>query len=338
MNFPVISKEELVKRLKPRKGILRMVLDTDTFNEVDDQFALSYALRSPDRLKVEAVYAAPFLNKKATSPADGMEKSYREIIKIMNILGKKTEGVVFRGSTGYLPDANTPVDSDAARDLVKKARASSPEDPLYVVSIAAITNIASAILLDPSIINNIVVVWLGGHPLYWPQTKEFNLFQDIHASRLIFDCGVPLVTIPCMGVASNLATTDYELKNYLAGKSKIGDYLYNTVANYGKGGEVLEEYNAAMDIYLSGNNDSECEEFACKVSEDANAWSKIIWDISAIAYLINPWWTPSIVTSTPLLTDQLTWSFDPSRHPFRTVRFIKRDLVFGDMFKKLAKD
>jgi hypothetical protein len=60
MTFPKLTKEEMVTRLAPPSGKVRMVLDTDTYNEVDDQFALSYALMSPEKLDVEAVYAAPF--------------------------------------------------------------------------------------------------------------------------------------------------------------------------------------------------------------------------------------------------------------------------------------
>ena len=56
-----------------------MVLDTDTYNEIDDQFALVYALLSPERLNVEAIYAAPFHNKRSQGPEDGMHRSYDEI-------------------------------------------------------------------------------------------------------------------------------------------------------------------------------------------------------------------------------------------------------------------
>ena len=55
-----------------------MVLDTDTYNEIDDQFALAYAVLSPERIDLQAVYAAPFKNQRSESPGDGMEKSYQE--------------------------------------------------------------------------------------------------------------------------------------------------------------------------------------------------------------------------------------------------------------------
>ena len=58
--------------------MIRMILDTDTYNEVDDQFALVYVLLSPEAVKVVAIHAAPFHNKNSPGPCDGMERSYQE--------------------------------------------------------------------------------------------------------------------------------------------------------------------------------------------------------------------------------------------------------------------
>jgi len=67
--------QDLLKRLQLPQGVVDMVLDTDTYNEVDDQFALCYALCSPERINMLAVYAAPFHNDRSTGPEDGMVKS-----------------------------------------------------------------------------------------------------------------------------------------------------------------------------------------------------------------------------------------------------------------------
>ena len=77
----------LRERLKLPAGPVQIVLDTDTYNEVDDQFALAYALLSPEAMTVEAVYAAPFTNSRSSGPADGMERSYQEIHRILDVLG-----------------------------------------------------------------------------------------------------------------------------------------------------------------------------------------------------------------------------------------------------------
>jgi len=150
--FPALTESERLKRLAPVKGKVRMVLDTDAYNEVDDQFAIAYSLLSPERLDVEAIYAAPFLNRQSTGPGDGMEKSYHEILRVLDRMGGAADRVadrdfVFRGSKTFLSSNRTPVDSPAARDLVE--RAMSSRDLLYVVAIGAPTNVASAILLNP---------------------------------------------------------------------------------------------------------------------------------------------------------------------------------------------
>ena len=217
--FPRIDEVVRINQLRPPQGVVRMVFDTDTYNEIDDQFALAYALLSEEKVKVEAVYAAPFHNDRSDGPGDGMEKSYQEILRLMKMLKKSSDGMVFRGSTDYLRDVSKPHRSEAALDLVQKAMKSTPENPLYVVSVGCITNVASAILIDPQIIKNIVVVWLGGNNLDWPTQREFNLVQDVLAAQVIFNSGVPLVITPCQGVVSHFHTTIPELAHYLKGKN-----------------------------------------------------------------------------------------------------------------------
>lgn len=302
MNYPVISDSLRLSRLAPPAGKVRAVLDTDTFNEIDDQFALVYALLSPERIKLDAIYAAPFWNDLSDGPKDGMEKSYEEIGRILTRLGHEEEGFVFRGSDSYLPGAATPVDSPAARDLVQKALAAPDDEPLYVIAIGAITNIASAILLEPSIISKIVVVWLGGHQLSWRDTKEFNLAQDIHASRVMFDSGVPLVLVPCHGVASHLITTLPEIKHFVQGQGEIGAFL-------------AERYEGC--------------------SDDHYGYSRVIWDLSAVAYLVDPSLVPADLVHSPVLTDQVTWSVDSRRHLIRCASAVHRDGIFKDLFRKL---
>ena len=156
--------------------------------------------------------------------------------------------------------------------------------------------------MDPSIIRRIRIVWLGGNARWWPTAREFNLMQDLHASRTVFDCGVPLVQIPCMNVTSHLHVSVAELESSLRGTSSIGDYLVDIVSAY---------------------------------HEDHFGWSKVIWDISATAYLVNPEWFAADLVHSPILTDGLTWSFDESRHLIRAVRSINRDAVFRDVFRKI---
>lgn len=277
-----------------------MVLDTDTYNEIDDQFAVVYSLLS-EKINVEAIHAAPFHNSRSDGPGDGMEKSYEEILRLLERLDHPHEDFVFRGSTTYLPRRSTPVESESTENLIKLAMMDR-DAPLYVAAIGAITNVASAILLEPKIIERIVIVWLGGQPYYWPTAREFNLQQDIPASQIIFDCGVPLIHIPCKNVSEHIRTTVPEMERYVKGRGAIGDYLY----------EIFVEYH-----------------------RDHYAWSKVIWDISAMAWLLDSRWIPSHIAPSPILNNEGRWSFDPSRHFTRVAVNANRDAIFGDLFRKL---
>lgn len=303
-NFPKMEETFRLNQLEPPNNKIRMVLDTDTYNEVDDQFALVYAYLSKEKIQLEAIYAAPFHNSRSEGSADGMEKSYQEILRLLKMLDKSPEAYAYRGSDRYLEDVTKPILSDAALDLVKKAMASSPGDPLYVVPVGCITNIASAILIEPKIIENIVVVWLGGNDLNWPHQKEFNLMQDVLAARVVFDSGVPFVVMPCRPVVSHFHTTLPELKHYFEGKNELSDYLYNIVVEY------------------SGGRD---------------AYSKVIWDVTAVAWLVNPGWIKTNLVHSPVLTDQVTFSVDHSRHFIRMATSLNRDAIYKDLFEKIAK-
>lgn len=296
-----------IERLQPITGQVRAVIDTDTYNEIDDQFAIVHALLSPERMQVEAIYAAPFYAEfapkpRSTGPGDGMEKSYDEILRVLSLLGRSADGLVHRGSVEYLPDDKTPAASSAAvDDLIARAR--NGDGLLYVIAIGAITNVASAILRAPDIIDNIVVVWLGSHAHWWPHTREFNHHQDIPGVRVVFGSGVPLVHIPCLGVASHLLTSPAEMVDQVKGKSAIGDYLCELVETY--------EYRQQQ------------------------GWSKVIWDIACVAWMLDARWVPSQLTHSPIAQDDGTFSYSKDRHLIRQAYWIARDPVYQDMFSKL---
>jgi len=301
MEFPKLTDARMIARLEPPAGKARVVLDTDTYNEIDDQFALVYSLLSAESVDVEAVYAAPFHNRRSGGPGDGMEKSYEEIVRVLDRLGRSPGGLAYRGSDRWLRSVDEPIESDATHDLIERAMADR-DGPLYVLAIGAVTNVASALLLEPRLVERIVVVWLGGQPHYWPSAAEFNLAGNLLASQVLFDCGVPLVHLPCHHVAEQLRTTIPEMERYVKGRGAIGDYLFG--------------------IFLDHVG-------------DGYARSKVIWDIISVAWMVDPGWVPTELVHAPRLTDQTTYSADNGRHFMRVGVWVDRDAVFADLFRKL---
>ena len=304
-----MTSEQFMKNLSVPSGQIDCVLDTDTYNEIDDQYALSLMVKS-EKCNVRALYAAPFFNANSSSPEDGMERSYEEILNLLTLMGnEELKNCVYKGSRQYLPDEKTPVESPAAMHLAELASGYSPEKPLYVVAIGAITNVASALLIRPEIKENIVLVWLGGHSEQWFDTNEFNMMQDVAAARVVFGCGCPLVQLPCMGVASTFYVSGPELEFWLKGKNPLCDYLAKHTI------EAAEEY------------------------AKGRVWSRVIWDVTAVAWLLNDGDRFMFSEIIPALIPQYDhhYSHDIRRHPMRRVTFIHRDSLLQALVETLTK-
>lgn len=298
----MLTQEQRLKNLQVPTGPVDVVMDTDAAAEIDDQFAIAYMFRSP-KLRVKAMYAAPF----PTDPKPNMELSYLEIQKMLGLLGEDVP--VFRGAEGYLPDGNTPVVTEAAQDLARRADSYSPENPLYVIAIGVITNVASAILLNPKVAENTVVIWLGGHAHHYPDTNEFNMRQDLPAACVVMGSGVPFVQLPCRGVVDVFSTTRPELEYWLRGKNPATEYLLDNT------------------IRIAG------------IYAKAPTWSRVIWDVTAVAWLLNEddRFMSTCLVPTPEPTDDYQYSQRPDAVPMRYVYQIKRDALMNDLFQKLAE-
>jgi len=284
------------------KRIKKVIIDSDTYNEVDDQFAIAYALTSRDALDVLSINAAPFLNSRSTSFGDGMEKSYNEILKILKMMNR-TDIPAYRGSNDILADDKTPIESDAAYNIIKTAESMPEGEILYILALGAGTNIASALLLKPEIAEKIAIIWLCGYSAYINSTQEFNLQQDINAGRVIFNSGAGLIQSPAVGTNSQLTVSLLELEYYLAGKNEICEYLVDIVRK------------CSPKVY--------------------DGRTRIIWDIAAVSALAVPDAQSMIIIPTPFVTHDRVFADKKDRHPMLFINTLDRDSVFVDLFKKL---
>lgn len=303
----MLTMEQRLRMLETPRTLVDLVIDTDAYNEIDDQFAISYALCAPDRVRLLALCAAPFKNRRSTGPADGMEKSYQEILRLLKLAEENVP--VHRGSTAYLPDEKTPVVSNAAEALARLAMEHTSGEPLYVAAIGAITNVASALLLKPEIADRMVLVWLGGNAIDWPDNREFNVLQDVAAARVVFDSGVPLVILPCQGVATHFTTTGPELEFWLRGRNPLCDYLVQ---------QTVDEANT----YARGK-----------------VWSRVIWDVTTVGWILNRdgSFMQDKLIPTPIPQYDHHYSQDSRRPLCRYVYMVCRDALFADLFGRLAR-
>lgn len=304
-----MNDEKRKSMLAMPKGKIHAVIDSDTYNEVDDQFAIAYLLRCQNRISVDAIYAAPFLNEKVSSVKEGMECSFEEANRILSFFPKEERCSVFHGAGSFLKDESKPVYSLAAEDLIRRSQNYSSESPLYVVGIAAATNIASALLMEPQLSERIVVIWLGGSALHRQGELEFNMMEDDEAARILFASGVPLVHVPCWGLAEHFTVSFAELERYLIGKNDLSDYLAQAVIR------EVESYTTVP------------------------RWTKTIWDVVPAAWLLDRsgTWTHSHLMSAPIPKQDGTYIQTNNRHLIRYMDLVERDLLMNDLFDALLK-
>lgn len=287
----------------------KVILDTDMFNEIDDQFALTYLIKSLDIFDLEAITIAPFSKSgyaDTMTIGEGTEKSYDTTLKILDMLEKpEYKKDVYKGATKYLIEGES--NNEAIDKIIEVAL---KNEKTIILAIGAITNIALAIIKEPEIINRIKVVWLGGNTFLTKDNSEFNFRQDIKAVQVVFDSEVELVVIPCRNVAANLSTTIYELNHYLSDNTRLNDYL--------------------KEIFIN------CKKTFMKEAKDEIGSSKTLWDLSAIAYEINADWFKTELISCPKVLDNGLYEETVDRHKVIFINDLYRNKIYQDFFIKLG--
>lgn len=159
-----------------------------------------------------------------------MNASLAEIERVVAAAAPASPPQVIAGSEKYLPEPTQPVASAAADFIVEAANSS--DEPLYVAVLGAPTNVASALLMDPSIGEKLIVIFVAGFPSASTHVDEsFNLLQDLDASRLLFEKCPNLLYIPGYQVAEVLTVSLPETERYVAGRGPLGDFLAGRFAD-----------------------------------------------------------------------------------------------------------
>ena len=295
----VNSWKEIYDKLSSKK--INVILDTDTYNECDDQFALPYLIKSQDIFNIEAITVAPYSHiKRNVKVNDGQELSYNEILKICNWLNFETNNKVFKGSMDYIQNGYDET-NDAVNRIIEIAL---KNNKTYILCIGAITNIALAIKKEPKIVNKIEIIWLGGNELGYKDNFEYNFRQDVEAVKIVFESKVKLTILPCKNIVSELKIDINTLKEKLENKSELCNYLIERFYNDGYHG--IKE-------------------------------SRVIWDISVIAYMINKNWFETEQISCPNIRKDTSYEVTDNRHSITFVTKLDRNKIYEDLFNKLGE-
>jgi purine nucleosidase len=217
MVLPVLGASRPSAPWPPPPGPLRIIVDTDAANEVDDQYALSLLFGSPERLRLEGIVAAHFGLKGGST---GIQQSYDEVQRLLGYAGLAGKVPVKKGSDPIVYRDRVPP-SEGVDFIVEKARTATPEAPLWLVLLGPATDAAAALLKDPSIADRLVVFWHGR--TQWPvRCWNFNAYNDIKAAQLLF-------SLPCRFILFDTGTyltiSKEESARRFAALGPLGKYL-----------------------------------------------------------------------------------------------------------------
>ena len=286
-----------------------IILDTDISNEIDDQFALTYLVKSLKGLSLDAITIAPFKSTpfvKTKTITDSTKLSYNTACKILDLLkAPKYKQIIYKGASHYYHESKEI--NPASQKIIEIAR---KNQYTTIVAIGAITNIAVAISSAPDIAEKIEVIWLGGHSFLSKDNNEFNFKQDVEAVRTVFNSKASLVVIPCKNVAAQLSTTIFELEHYIGKLGGIGAYLC----------QIFKDMEAKIS----------------KTKKDAVGSCKTLWDLSAVAYLVNKDWFSVQEISCPKIEDNTSYTLTKSQHKITFVHDLDRQKIFQDFFIKMG--
>jgi len=232
-----------------------VVLSTDVGNEIDDQWAIVYLLLQP-KFEVLGLMSA----HAPTISAPAGRTSYRILVDVVeNRMGMRKHPPLIEGGSEPLETSLTGKRSPAVDFLIRTSRKFSKERRLTVLMIGAATDVASAILLDPSIVDRIRVVQMGF--TNEQGGDEFNIANDARGVQAILNSNVPLVIGPADVCRASLSLKFDEARGMLEHRGTIGAWLW-------------EEYQAWYFRVVK----------PLRVNDFSKPW--VIWDDIALAYVL----------------------------------------------------
>ena len=248
----------------------RLIVDTDANNELDDQHALAYALLSGEAFRVEG------LTVNRTDNGGDLAAQTREARRVVRLTGLGGRVPILRGASGTYEAIAPTVDradfdgAEAVNFIIDRARASSAEQPLVVVAIGKLTNVALALEKAPSIADEMRVVWLGSN---FPGPGEYNLENDPSAVNPVIESGVPFeIAVVRYGRSTGtfaVQTFQSEVRAVMPG---LGPEVESPVTGrHGGTHTTFGDYSVALFEHID---------------QDARA----LYDVAAVAVVKNPDW------------------------------------------------
>ena len=223
LNWPLV---------KPRA---RVIIDNDYSGDPDDLVQTVHHLLSPT---VEIPFFVPSHLSlgdpwdPSEQQASNAEAALRQLLTTMDVEDQFT---IHRGAEKAIVDRTIPHDTTAARAIIAEALRSDTDLPLFYAAGAGLTDLASALLIEPAIAGRMTLVWIGGPeypdlalPPPGANGPEYNLRIDIVAAQIVFASGINIWQVP-RNAYRQVLLSYAELITSVGTQGKLGAYLQKSI-------------------------------------------------------------------------------------------------------------
>ncbi|MEN8203522.1 MAG: nucleoside hydrolase [Bacteroidota bacterium] len=270
-----------------------VIFDTDANNEVDDQHALAYLLLNEDVFNVIGITV------NATHNGGEIDGHVKEANRVVDLVGWKGRIPVIKGANGNFQEIkkqlSQPVfDGSAAVDFIIQEALKKRKEPLVLIPVGKLTNVALALKKEPSIAKRIRVVWLGSN---YPEPGEYNQDNDTASMNFILRTEVPfeMVTVR-WGKPSGTAAVRVKRKDIYIRMPGLGPRVDTPVTGrHGNSFTCFGDYSVDLFRHINHLEDG------CYRS---------LFDMAAVAIVKDPSWAKAVKIPCPVLINNI-WVEQP---------------------------
>lgn len=305
---------------KPMKRI-DVIFDTDTNNELDDQHALAYLLFSDDVFNIRAITI------NATRNGGDINEHCAEAERIIKMCGREDRIKPLKGANDNFEEIredidNPEFDGHAAVDcIINEAIKHTSYNRLVIIAVGKLTNIALALEKEPTIADNIRIVWLGSN---YPAPGEYNLISDISSMNYVIDCDTRLEIVPAR--YNEVTGTDFvreSIENIRKKMPGLGPRCKISVT-----GRHGDSFNCFGDYSVNLFEHVQCY---------GNPPSRALFDMAAVAIVKNPSWAETRSISAPIIKNGQWIERPDNKHTVILWENFKKDDILKDFYSTLKK-
>ena len=295
-----------------------VIFDTDANNELDDQHALAYLLLNDQTFHVLGITV------NATYNGGEIEEHMKEANRVVDLVGWQDKVAVIKGANGNFeairPQLNQEVyDGSEAVDFIIREAKKKRNEPLVLLPVGKLTNVALALEKQPSIAKNIRIVWLGAN---YPAPGEYNLDNDIASMNYILEQDVPfeMVTVR-YGESTGTAAVKAKRKNIYIRMPGLGPVVDEAVTGR-HGGTFTCFGDYSVDLFRH-------------ITHLEDGCFRSLFDMAAVAIVKDPTWAEAVEIPCPVYTNQ-EWVEQPGNNRKITVwENFKGEAIMSDFYTTL---